>query len=180
MLGLCIPKSWNCTNLRWRGPLLQVRQAASEAALAHGSGPRSSALVGGYTAQQAALEQDLARLKGRVTAPRQGSNHAARATESALTQSTFLAGDPVHIKSHRYIMTVELLVGLATACVEIMRLVLLAAEMMEELCLDMGIGQACTTFASPLDRSHLIGLQARMLRCCSRQALPPTWRWWRH
>lgn len=43
---------------------LQVRQAAADAALAHGNGPRSSALVGGYTVQHAALEEDLARLKG--------------------------------------------------------------------------------------------------------------------
>lgn len=47
--------------------LLQVRQAAADAALAYGSGPRSSALVGGYTQQHAELEAALAALKGDVT-----------------------------------------------------------------------------------------------------------------
>ena len=41
-----------------------VRAAASAAAAAHGTGPRSSALVCGYTSQHAALETALAQLKG--------------------------------------------------------------------------------------------------------------------
>ena len=41
-----------------------VRVAAARAALAHGSGPRSSALVCGYTPAHSRLERSLARLKG--------------------------------------------------------------------------------------------------------------------
>ncbi|KAL4856178.1 8-amino-7-oxononanoate synthase [Chlorella vulgaris] len=41
-----------------------VRQAAANAALLCGNGPRSSALVGGYTHWHAQLERALARLKG--------------------------------------------------------------------------------------------------------------------
>lgn len=41
-----------------------VRAAASAAALAHGSGPRSSALLCGYTGAHRALEEELAALKG--------------------------------------------------------------------------------------------------------------------
>jgi len=42
----------------------EVQAAASEAALAYGSGPRGSALVCGYTVAHRRLERDLARLKG--------------------------------------------------------------------------------------------------------------------
>ena len=41
-----------------------VRVAAARAALAHGSGPRSSALVCGYTPAHSRMERSLARLKG--------------------------------------------------------------------------------------------------------------------
>lgn len=41
-----------------------VRQAAADAALQCGNGPRSSALVGGYTSWHAELERGLAALKG--------------------------------------------------------------------------------------------------------------------
>lgn len=41
-----------------------VRRACAEAAAAHGSGPRASALVAGYTASHRDLETALARLKG--------------------------------------------------------------------------------------------------------------------
>eukprot|EP00898_Chlorokybus_atmophyticus_P000121 jgi/Chlat1/1109/Chrsp110S01550 len=41
-----------------------VRSAAAGAAAARGMGPRSSALVCGYTEEHAALEEDIARLKG--------------------------------------------------------------------------------------------------------------------
>ena len=41
-----------------------VRVAAARAALAHGSGPRSSALVCGYTPAHSRLERSLAKLKG--------------------------------------------------------------------------------------------------------------------
>ena len=41
-----------------------VRIAAARAALAHGSGPRSSALVCGYTPEHSKLERALASLKG--------------------------------------------------------------------------------------------------------------------
>lgn len=47
---------------------IKVRQAASEASLVYGCGPRSSALVGGYTQQHADLEAALAALKGQQTA----------------------------------------------------------------------------------------------------------------
>lgn len=42
----------------------QVCAAAASAALAVGSGPRSSALVGGYTTHHRELESDLATLAG--------------------------------------------------------------------------------------------------------------------
>ena len=41
-----------------------VRRAVSEAALAHGMGPRGSALICGYTSEHAALAAELAALKG--------------------------------------------------------------------------------------------------------------------
>ena len=41
-----------------------VRAAAARAASAAGCGPRASALVAGYTHEHAALERDIARLKG--------------------------------------------------------------------------------------------------------------------
>jgi 8-amino-7-oxononanoate synthase len=42
----------------------EVRKAAAEAALAHGLGPRGSALVCGYTDEHCRLEEELATLKG--------------------------------------------------------------------------------------------------------------------
>lgn len=49
----------------------QVCAAAASAALAVGSGPRSSALVGGYTTHHRELESDLATLAGQGEAGEQ-------------------------------------------------------------------------------------------------------------
>ena len=54
-----------------------VRVAAARAALAHGSGPRSSALVCGYTPAHSRLERSLARLKGHEECVLFSSGYAA-------------------------------------------------------------------------------------------------------
>ena len=57
-----------------------VRAAACRAAAACGNGPRASALVAGYTHEHAALERDLARLKGTQDALLFPSGFAANAS----------------------------------------------------------------------------------------------------
>jgi 8-amino-7-oxononanoate synthase len=57
-----------------------VRAAACRAASACGNGPRASALVAGYTHEHAALERQLARLKGTQDALLFPSGFAANAS----------------------------------------------------------------------------------------------------
>jgi 8-amino-7-oxononanoate synthase len=72
----------------------EVRRAASEAALAHGMGPRGSALICGYTGAHAALEGELARLKGTEAAVLTPTGFAAN-----LSVLQALAGEDVAIFS---------------------------------------------------------------------------------
>ena len=72
----------------------EVREAASEAALAHGMGPRGSALICGYTDAHAALERELARLKGTEAAVLTPTGFAAN-----LCVLQALAGEDVAIFS---------------------------------------------------------------------------------
>lgn len=67
---------------------VKVRHAAAYAALAYGTGPRSSALVGGYTQQHADLEAALAELKGQESALLCPSGFAANTAAVAAVASS--------------------------------------------------------------------------------------------
>lgn len=68
-----------------------VREAAARAAARHGCGPRASALVAGYTAQHAELEDALAGLKGAEAAVLYPTGYAANTAALAALASVGVA-----------------------------------------------------------------------------------------